>query len=617
MVLMVIALMIGLLAVGARAANPILPGTAFIPDGEPHVFEFNGQKRVFLYGSRDERVTAYCGYGHDAWSASVDDLTHWTCHGEIFNVQQVKDIGYGVVDEQHFGAPDCVYNPVTKKYYFYTFLGKPYEMDGKEGPLPSASNAIPGFEKFGPKCVMAVSDSPAGPFVKPVMCDWPAANSAGTFDPSVLVDEQADGSVRVYAFWGMKQGDRWAELDPVDMHTIIDPQTRKPDRNAWHKTLGESAAANKSSLFEASSIKKIAKDKYVFICSASERHSALTYYYGNSPAGPWNYGGKIIDNATTWNGGNNHGSIADVNGQWYVFYHRATSNDFNRQAMIEPIHLKIDGDKVNIPPVQMTSQGTQTDGLNAYQRYNAGIACYHSAKVHIDGAARNSDGLNPIVGITGKQSAIGYKFLNFGPTAVTNSDDLQLRLNIALLATSTLDVKVCLPNQAGDASKLITIASFDLKNHLKPDGDYREITLPIAKLDQNEPLRAIGGLKGKLAMYLAFSGEDQIELCRLKEFEFAKGSAPTPNPLNSITLKSEGNSLTALPARGRPGDSIQLIVTTPPLQRLKNLTVKDSTGRVIDITKNPTAPYAKETYSFTMPNSAVTVDAQFESTGNQ
>jgi hypothetical protein len=87
-------------------------------------------------------------------------------------------------------------------------------MDGAQGPLKDAKGTVPGFEDRGPKCVMASSDSPAGPFINPVMCDWPAANSAGTFDPAVLVDDQEDDSVRVYAYWGMKSGDRCAEIDP-------------------------------------------------------------------------------------------------------------------------------------------------------------------------------------------------------------------------------------------------------------------------------------------------------------------------------------------------------------------------------------------------------------------
>ena len=45
----------------------------------------------------------------------------------------------------------------------------------------------------------------------------------------------------------------------------------------------------------------------------------------------------------TW--GNNHGSIMEVNGKWYVFYHRQTgTNEFARQAMLEPIDVAMGKD---------------------------------------------------------------------------------------------------------------------------------------------------------------------------------------------------------------------------------------------------------------------------------
>ena len=105
--------------------NPYMPGTAFIPDGEPRVFEHNREKRVYIYGSRDEVVTNYCGFGHDVWSAPIDDLTEWTNHGEIFHLRQIQELGHGVMPNngfQNLGAPDCLYNPKTQKYYLYTFL---------------------------------------------------------------------------------------------------------------------------------------------------------------------------------------------------------------------------------------------------------------------------------------------------------------------------------------------------------------------------------------------------------------------------------------------------------------------------------------------------------------
>jgi len=593
------------------AMNPILPPTAFIPDGEPHVFEYNGEKRVFVYGSRDERVTGYCGDGHDVWSAPVTDLTRWTNHGEIFHVKQVADIGYGIVKEQHFGAPDCVYNPVTRKYYLYTFLGAPYKLDGKEGPLPGSPDDVPGFEAFGPKCVMAASDSPAGPFLNPVMCDWPAANSAGTFDPAVLVDEQSDGSVRVYAYWGMVNGDRWAELDPADMHTIIDGKTRKPDRNAWHKTLPASEPGRSgTSLFEASSIRKVAKDWYVFIFSANERKSALTYLYGRSPEGPWTYGGRIVDNSQGWHGGNNHGSIIDINGNWYVFYHRGTSNDYNRQAMVEPIDVKIVGDKVVIPSVEMTSQGVETNGLDAFRRYNAGIVC-HLNNAFIDGAQRNPDGLNPVTGI--KPGAhLGFKYLNFGDAAVTDADKLQVRLNFQRLQASKVSIQVARPGAANDAAKRVEIASFNLEDFVAADGQYHETVVPLAGLDGNAGLQTLGGLKGRLAVFFVFDGTDG-ELGRMKEFEFAKGDVPTPNPLREVRIGAEhlkGMQITARPVRARAGESVKLSVVPDAGKELGAIKVVDERGSPVKLNPNAAAPYAPPSFTFAMPPSAVTVSAE-------
>ena len=53
--------------------------------------------------------------------------------------------------------------------------------------------------------------------------------------------------------------------------------------------------------------------------------------------------------------GNDHGSIACVNGQWYIFYHRHTNKTcFSRQGCAEKITILPDG---TIPQVEMTSCG--------------------------------------------------------------------------------------------------------------------------------------------------------------------------------------------------------------------------------------------------------------------
>ena len=64
-----------------KGANPFMPLWEHVPDGEPRVFEFNGEKRVFLYGSHDMQPSFPCGTNYVVWSAPETDLTNWTYHG--------------------------------------------------------------------------------------------------------------------------------------------------------------------------------------------------------------------------------------------------------------------------------------------------------------------------------------------------------------------------------------------------------------------------------------------------------------------------------------------------------------------------------------------------------
>ena len=83
----------------------------------------------------------------------------------------------------------------------------------------------------------------------------------------------------------------------------------------------------------------------------------LSYRFSDSPFGPFHdggdisfNGGEILENGDgcgtmTYRWGNNHGSIAQINGKWYVFYHRHTGvNEFSRQAMMEPIDVAMGKD---------------------------------------------------------------------------------------------------------------------------------------------------------------------------------------------------------------------------------------------------------------------------------
>ena len=69
---------------------------------------------------------------------------------------------------------------------------------------------------------------------------------------------------------------------------------------------------------------------------------------------------------------NTHGSIEEINGQWYIFYHRMTNNSImSRRACVERIEILPDG---TIPTVEMTSLGFE-EYLDPYKTTPAEIAC--------------------------------------------------------------------------------------------------------------------------------------------------------------------------------------------------------------------------------------------------
>ena len=358
--------------------NPFLPLWEHIPDGEPYVFEDpdnEGKYRVYLYGSHDDLVTAYCGRDQVVWSAPVEDLTDWRYDGEIFSVD--KNANGELLDSA--GLADVLFAPdVTMK-------------------TDSAGNKVyylfPNNQSWGRNGMVCKSNRPDGPFE---VCNWSKENPNATdgvlqFDPAVFVDD--DG--RVYGYWGFERSYA-AEFDPTTMATV------KPGTKIVEDMISGRNQKGIFSFFEASSIRKV-KDKYVFIYSRFTKDGefglpisnyTLAYAYSDNPLGPWTYGGTIIDGrardvneqgdtiATATVDGNTHGSICEINGQWWVFYHRQTgTNEYARQAMVAPIEVEVEegpGGKVFISEGEYTSEGFCTEGLNPLERHSAGIACWYT-----------------------------------------------------------------------------------------------------------------------------------------------------------------------------------------------------------------------------------------------
>ncbi|MBR6029976.1 MAG: family 43 glycosylhydrolase [Clostridia bacterium] len=402
-----------------KGANPYMPLWEHVPDGEPRVFEHNGEKRVYVYGSHDIERKEYCGRNYVVWSAPVTDLTDWTCHG----------VSYETHYDSVLYAPDVVKKGDT--YYLYA------------------------AEKRGSLIVAASSKTPWGPFENPV-------ETKLGFDPGVLVDD--DG--RAYAYWGGCAAPCYiAELEE-DMATIREETL--VSNPLGHSTcpwnpVDDGHISLIDGFFEASSPRKVL-GKYAYIFSRryekpvpelgvfEPNNGFLSYRFSDSPFGPFIGGGDISFNGgeilrdaegvgtMTYQWGNNHGSIAEINGKWYVFYHRQTGvNEFSRQAMLEPIDVALgrdgalyigdvrymNGEPVSSRPVEMTSQGAHINGLDATGWISAGYACHiHGSRqrAYIEPRYEQRDDIStPVVGIT-SGTTVGFRYLQFGsnpPQCVT------------------------------------------------------------------------------------------------------------------------------------------------------------------------------------------------------
>ena len=508
--------------------NPYLPLWEHIPDGEPYVFDDPdqpGKQRVYIFGSHDIERTTYCGREQVVWSASTDSLNRWRYDGISFKLQFDRNGKYLNYDS----VPDMLYAPDVaevldangkKTYYLY-----------------------PNDQNWGRNALIAKADRPDGPYE---VCNWNPDTIWATrgllgFDPAVFVDD--DG--RVYGYWGIETS-YGAELDPTTMCTL------KPGTQVVKQMVGAGKDDELFRFFEASSIRKV-KDKYIFIYSRWSGNGefglptsnyTLAYAYSDQPLGPWTYGGTIIDGrgrevneqgdtiASGYPTGNTHGSICEINGQWYVFYHRSSGvTDYARQSMVAAITVDVEegpGGRVIIPEAEYTSEGFAIEGLNPYVRHTAGIACWHTGPKfwskdedekftgsyieasygtddRFDDPYNLKDNMNRVVNNT-DGSIVGYKYFNFDKTVGRKNMTLHLQLQPEGI-DGAITIMVDRPWTSQGGKVLGTI-------ELKAD-------MPQQSTELTAELPALTELSGKHALYFTFSSPTKGKsICSLESLVF-------------------------------------------------------------------------------------------------
>lgn len=340
-------------------ANPIVPAGVYIADPTGRVWP---DGRLYVYGSQDESPEHYCSHSYRVLSSA--NARDWSVHGISF-------VSCGANDEVPYSdailaAPDCM--KFGNTYVLYYCLDAEKKLT--EG--------------------VAISKSPTGPFTQGRVLDVGGINK---IDPSVFIDDEGTA----YYTWGQY----WvniAKLKPGGLELDI-------------ATIQKGALTAKEHKFHEGSFLIKRKGMYYLVyadISRKGRPTCLGYATSQSPFGPYQYRGVIIDNAqgdpATWN---NHGSIVEFGGQWYVLYHRATHGSRSmRKACIEPITFLEDG---SIPEVEMTTQGA--DGpLDARLPLEAARACLLRGHVRIEAIAPDREALCQIE----NGDVVAYKYLDFG-----------------------------------------------------------------------------------------------------------------------------------------------------------------------------------------------------------
>lgn len=365
--------------------NPFLPLYEYIPDGEPHVFG----DRVYHYGSHDkEGGDTFCMLDYVCYSAPVDDLTDWRYEGVIYQAKQ--DPRYPA--PQYMYAPDVVQGN-DGRFYLYYCMGGDYGQGGYQGPVSVAVCDTPAgqYEYLG-----VVKNPDGSPMLKYICFDPAVLNDDGTirlyYGTQYDYEEQDDFLTNdFYLQYEIQMFGRSREeilsypdsiMGPVMAVLSDDMLTIKEEAKHIIPYRVKGTSFEVHPFFEGASMRKVGR-KYYFIYSSWQNHE-LCYATSDQPDRDFVFGGTIISNGDIgYRGrdtqhklnmtGTTHGSIIEINGQWYVFYHRLThKSDYSRQACAEKIRILEDG---SIPQAEMTSCGLNDGPLSAEGIYPAVIAC--------------------------------------------------------------------------------------------------------------------------------------------------------------------------------------------------------------------------------------------------
>ncbi len=279
---------------------------------DPTGMVYNG--RLYLYCSHDRYEPGTRYIMNDITCISTDDMKNWTDHGEVFHAKNSK---WGA---KLTWAPHVVH----RNGIFYLYYGD-------------------GMESIG----VAISNSPTGPFIDTNSAPLVSKHTPGVgkgdgqwgmwcFDPGVFIDD--DGQAYMYFGGSAEMNSRIIKL-----------------KNNLVEVDGSAVEVNTPGFFEASFMHKY-NGKY-YLSYAGHHFSTpanIEYVISDNPMRGFDNVGLALRNPPVNDDYNNHHSIFEFNGEWYIAYHNRqlaydngmpdkSAREFMRSVAIDRLYYNPDG----------------------------------------------------------------------------------------------------------------------------------------------------------------------------------------------------------------------------------------------------------------------------------
>ncbi|MBE6851994.1 MAG: carbohydrate-binding protein, partial [Ruminococcus sp.] len=387
---------------------------------------------------------------------SSDDLVNWTDHGAI--PVAGRNGHSGPAKWAGFSwAPDACWKTINGKDKFFLYFA---DSAGGIGVLSA--------------------DSPTGPFVDPIgkaliSRNMPNCNVDWLFDPGVFVD--SDGKGYLYFGGGVPSG-KQANPDTARCVQLGDDMT---------SIVGTPKNINPPYLFEDSSILKIGNTYYYSYCTNWSTggnpygfgNAEIAYMTSSNPLGPFTYQGIMFKNPASYKldgGGNNHHSLVEFEGKYYLLYH---SRVIERRMGVQKNYRSPHIDYANVSNGKISVTGTmkgvsQLKTLNPYNKVEAETMS-HQAGINVSGVG------NTVVTDIQAGDWIRVQGVNFSNGAAT--------------------LKVRASSKNGGAIKVATSRTGSAVAYVEvPGGSMSEIEVPV-----------FGDLNGKTDLYFIFGNDVEFD----------------------------------------------------------------------------------------------------------